>query len=155
MKITVDRTRSTKKATISCVYIDDRFFCFGLEDAYHANKIAGQTRIPAGTYDVRVRQYGPMNARYLKVFGAMHHGMLEIKNVPNFTDILIHCGNSADDTAGCLLVGFRASTSESQDITISKSRDAYEALYKKVIDSARANELTIEIIDNDFKAKTN
>ncbi|OJW25869.1 MAG: hypothetical protein BGO51_15595 [Rhodospirillales bacterium 69-11] len=33
--------------------------------------------------------------------------MIEVRGVPNFTAILIHCGNTVEDTAGCVLVGER------------------------------------------------
>ena len=59
--------------------------------------------------------------------------MIELCDVPNFSDVLLHCGNSDDDTAGCPLLG----DSQRQNITkggfIGNSSDAYERVYKFII----------------------
>ena len=59
--------------------------------------------------------------------------MLHLQDVPNFTYILIHAGNTDEHTSGCLIVG-----ESQQDLDISKdgfighSGVAYKKLYKKV-----------------------
>ena len=55
--------------------------------------------------------------------------MIELSDVPDFTDILIHCGNTDDDTAGCILVGRNYNDN---NMTIQSSAVAYEQLYKKI-----------------------
>lgn len=50
-------------------------------------------RIPAGTYACR-----PYN-------GQKYKDVYEVMNVPNRSAILIHWGNTAKDTEGCLLLG--------------------------------------------------
>ena len=59
--------------------------------------------------------------------------MLELVEVEGFSDILIHVGNSDDDTAGCVLLG----DSQRQNVTkggfIGYSSDAYERVYRFVI----------------------
>ena len=80
--------------------IDGRkFLCYTLEDEQRDKKIKGETRIPAGSYEIRIRRIGGFNERYSKRFGKMHRGMLHIINVPGFEYILIHCGNT-DEHAG-------------------------------------------------------
>lgn len=147
MKIEVNRFASDRDTTISMIRIDDKFECFGLEDEYRENKLAGETRIPAGVYQVGVRQVGGFHTRYLNRFGAgFHRGMLHVLNVPDFEYILIHVGNTDEDTAGCLLVGSGV-CSAIGDMSIQYSVDAYKKLYTKVIDAALAGNLTITIID--------
>lgn len=146
MKITVNRIASNSDATLSYIYIDDKFECFGLEDEYREEKIASETRIPEGTYDIGVRKEGGFSARYFKKFN-FHAGMLQVLDVPNFEYILIHIGNTEKDTAGCLLVGAGANTNK--ELTISSSRIAYEQLYKKAIQSAVNGNLTITYKDLD------
>jgi len=149
MKITVNRFTSDSDTTISMISIDGQFECFGCEDEYRDFKIAGETRIPAGVYDVGVRRVGGFHGRYLKKFGTVfHQGMLHILNVPGFDYILIHAGNTADDTAGCLLVGSGCQTSQG-DMSIQSSVNAYKSLYSKVIAAAWSDDLTIEFVDSD------
>ncbi len=72
MIITVDRFKSDLDATISKVNVDRRFVCFGLEDEYRADKVANETRIPAGRYKVGVRTEGGFHARYTHKFADIH-----------------------------------------------------------------------------------
>ena len=147
MKITVNRFKSDSDATLSTVSIDGVFECFGLEDEWHVAKIPGDTRIPAGSYRVGIRDVGGFNNRYSAKFPDFHNGMLQVKDVPGFEYILIHIGNTDEDTAGCLLVGQNANTSS--EISIGSSTNAYKALYAKVIDAAWNDDLEIEYLDND------
>ncbi len=148
MKITVDRIKSDSDATLSKVDVDGEFVCFGLEDEYRAEKLAGETRIPAGRYEVGVRSEGGFHTRYAKKFPGMHRGMLHVLNVPNFKFILIHIGNTDEDTAGCLLVGLNASVNDGE-LRVTSSRLAYEKIYPMVIDAAERGELEIEYVDSD------
>ena len=148
MLITVDRFRSDDDATISNVKVEDKFVCFGLEDEFRAEKVASETRIPAGRYKVGVQKAGRFHTRYSEKFPAMHRGMLHVEDVPGFTGILIHIGNTDDDTSGCLLVGLHAATMDGE-IRVSSSKLAYEKLYPMVIGSAEASELEIVYQDND------
>ena len=148
MLITVNRVKSDRDATLSIVSIDGAFQCFGLEDEYRENKVPGETRIPAGRYNISVRKVGGFHGRYSKKFPNHHRGMLWVRDVPNFEYILIHIGNTEENTAGCLLVGKNGNTSG--ELTVGNSTGAYKELYAKVIDSAIAGNLTIEYIDGDL-----
>ena len=94
MKITVKRTFKGPEYTIGKLYIDGAYFCDTLEDTVRKVKIAGKTAIPAGTYKVKKT----MSPRFKKI-------LPEILNVPNFSGVRIHSGNTAADTDGCLLLG--------------------------------------------------
>ena len=154
MKIIVNRFVSDQDTTLSTISLQGEmingkhFECFGLEDEYREHKLIGETRIPAGVYNVRVRQHGGFHKRYSHRFASIHDGMLEIMDVPCFTDILIHCGNTDDNTDGCLLVGMGAITND-DDMRITSSVLAYKALYPQIIGAARRSNLTIQFIDGD------
>lgn len=94
MKVTVKRTFKGAEYTIGKLYIDGQYFCDTLEDTVRKVKIAGKTAIPAGTYKVKKT----MSPRFKKI-------LPEILNVPNFSGVRIHAGNTAADTDGCLLLG--------------------------------------------------
>lgn len=149
MKITVTRKKSNKYETLSDVLIDDIFFCNGLEDEFRTVKVMHETRIPSGTYSVIVRNFGGFNDKYMARFPVSHKGMLEVVNVPNFSGILIHCGNTEKDTSGCLLLGKEVESVGRY--TLISSGITYEAFYKRVIDAAIKKQLTIEYIDSDKK----
>lgn|SRR3989338_3584212 len=148
MKITVDRFTSDSESTISRVSVDGRFVCFGLEDEYRTFKIPGDTRIPSGFYQVRLRREGGTHQRYQKKFGTAHHGMLHLQQVPGFQYILIHIGNNETETDGCLLVGMQAVTIPGE-MSVAQSTIAYQKLYDLVWQSAESGQLSIELQDND------
>ena len=148
MIITVDRFKSDADATLSKVNVDGQFVCFGLEDEYRAEKVANETRIPPGTYKIGLRSEGGFHTRYMKKFAGTHRGMLHVLDVPVFDHILIHVGNSDDDTSGCLLLGLHASVDDSE-LRVTSSKLAYEKFYPMVVDAAERGELEIEYVDND------
>jgi Family of unknown function (DUF5675) len=153
MRIRVDRFTSDEESTISHISVDSSFVCFGLEDEFRAVKVPKETRIPAGTYRVGIRTRGKLHQRYKERFNDIHQGMLELQEVPGFSAILIHCGNTQMDTEGCLLVGSTANTDPS-NMSVSGSAAAYRRFYPQVIESALAGSLSITIEDNDRSASS-
>lgn len=150
MKLKLLRYKSTDKATIGRLFINNRFECYTLEDEYRQTKVKHETRIPAGTYIIKLRKYGKWHERMRKRYVAIHKGMMELVDVPNFTDILIHPGNKESDTSGCILVG---SEVDEKNMVLLQSTKAYLTLYIKVTNAMVNNELvTIEIIDKDKNA---
>lgn len=143
-RLVIDRDLAGPEATLSKWYLDGVLQCFGIEDAIRDTKIAGRTCIPAGTYRLTLRQHGGFHERYAEDprFRAIHRGMIELVDVPAFTDILIHAGNSAADTKGCLLPG-RAR--DSQRWRVHESGVAYRALYRRIIDEVAAGAGAITI----------
>tara|TARA_R110002096_G_scaffold220851_3_gene409414 strand:- start:2305 stop:2775 length:471 start_codon:yes stop_codon:yes gene_type:complete len=125
------------------------FLCYTLEDEYRDAKIFGETRIDAGIYTMSLRTEGGFHNRYSSRFSDFHKGMLQIDNVPNFEYVLVHCGNSTDDTAACLLVG-DTQTNNSVDVNgfIGKSTQAYKRIYPIIAEAILSDKLvTIEYID--------
>lgn len=148
MKITVERFTSGNDATTGLMFVDGKFVCFTLEDEHRAEKVAGETRIPAGEYAVKLRTEGGFHNRYSGKFADMHQGMLHLQDVPGFEYILIHIGNTEKDTAGCLLVGTTA-TPRGGAMSIGSSVKAYKKLYPLVVGAAKDENLTLTVIDRD------
>lgn len=96
MELKLNRIFLGSSATIGELWVNDTHLCDTLEDRVRpeGEKIYGKTAIPEGTYEM-VLSYSP---RFKKI-------LPEILNVPNFTGIRIHCGNSSADSSGCILVG--------------------------------------------------
>ncbi|WP_430810133.1 MULTISPECIES: DUF5675 family protein [unclassified Carboxylicivirga] len=148
MDLKVVRYSGSGESTLGLLFIDGAFACYTLEDEHRTIKVMGETRIPAGRYRVELRSYGGHHWRYLKRYGSeFHKGMLQIMNVPGFTDILIHKGNDDDDTAGCLLVGDTANNNQVTDGFIGNSTVAYNRIYPFVRDAIlRGDEVFLEVV---------
>lgn len=143
MNLKVIRYNSQSDFTQGLLCIDGKFQCYTLEDETRVQKVWGETCIPLGKYKVELRKEGKFHNQYKTKFSSFHKGMLHVTNVPGFEYILIHIGNTDDDTAGCLLVG--RSTSEN---SIAESTIAYEAMYKKVIAAFnKGEEVWIEYVN--------
>ena len=105
MKLELKRRFLGESYTIGSLSIDGKKFCDTLEDKVHdlnkngvfdgdEKKVYAETAIPYGTYNVVV-DYSPKFKRELP----------RLQNVKHFEGILIHRGNTAEDSAGCILVG--------------------------------------------------
>jgi hypothetical protein len=71
-------------------------------------KVPGKSAIPAGKYRVALT----LSNRFKKV-------LPELLNVPGYSGVRIHAGNTHENTEGCILVGQERGSS-----TITKSKDA-------------------------------
>jgi len=108
MKLKVIREHKNEICTIGSLFINDVFFCYTLEDKdrglkqsdsllfIQAKKIFGLIAIPSGFYKLTVNQ-SPKFKRMLP-------RILEIKG---FDGVLLHRGNSANDSLGCILLGYK------------------------------------------------
>ena len=146
MKLQVVRTQFGRDATNGLLFIDGLFECYTLEDQYQEVKVMHETCIPEGTYDVKFRTVGGFHERYKKRYGNSHYGMLHLQDVPGFTYILIHAGNTDEHTSGCLIVGeTQQDLDVSEDGFIGSSGKAYVKLYNKIAKQLLiGNPVTIE-----------
>ena len=152
MKLEVIRFNKGEDSTNGILFDvtnERKFLCYTLEDESRKENVYGETCIPEGKYSINFRTEGGYHAKYSKRFADIHMGMLEVCDVPNFKYILIHCGNTDEDTAGCLLVG---DTQENNNIKkngfIGRSTAAYTRIYPDIADALRKGEdVTIEYRD--------
>lgn len=143
MKLQLKRCWTLDGCTLGGLAVDGRFQCFALEDVPHEVKVPGQTRIPAGEYAVLLRTTGAMHAEYAGRFSD-HRGMLWLQNVPNFEWVYLHCGNTAADTAGCILLGDTLRAAGRVDDSV----QAYRRVYGTVSNAILSGEpVTIAVED--------
>lgn len=154
MKLKVERRWPKVTYTIGRLYIDGIFYCNTLEDYdrglkqtdplrdIQRRKIAGETAIPKGTYEVAMNVTSPKYAGVAWYYNFCRGKMPRLKDVPGFDGILIHPGTSALDTKGCILVGKNTKVGKLTD-----SRVCFQEIYKLMKEAADHGEkITIEIV---------
>lgn len=140
MKILIERSWKKEGYTIGKLYVDGVFFSNTLEDKDRGLtstmsideikkiKKSSITAIPTGTYNVRMDIVSPKYSSK-EWFVKNCHGarVPRLENVPGFEGILIHPGNFASDTDGCILVG-------KNDVKgmVTKSKEYFLQLYNKM-----------------------
>lgn len=104
MELKVIRKYRKEDCTIGDLYINGVWFSNTLEDSVRDTKIYGKTAIPCGTYKITMDVVSPKfkDRSWAKPYDGKLPRLLD---VPNYEGILIHVGNTAADTSGCLLVG--------------------------------------------------
>lgn len=115
--------------------VNGRYFCDTLEphriDWDKETKVFGKTAIPEGTYEI-----------VMSWSSHFHRFMPFLREVPQFSGIMIHQGNKASHTQGCILVG-----KYYDEAFITDSEKKFEEL-RALIQTAYSagEEVTIEII---------
>jgi hypothetical protein len=144
MKLEVLRISSQSDSTNGILFDTTKgrkFLAYTLEDEYRETKEKGETRIPAGTYKIKLRKEGGFHGRYTTKYGSMHKGMLHVQDVPGFDYILIHTGNTDEHTDGCLLVGnTQTENIGTKDGFIGASGDAYKRIYPPIAEALEKGE---------------
>jgi len=118
MLIEVKRFEFKDTHTVGKMYVDGIYECYTLEDAVrNGTKVIGKTAIPIGTYKLII----DASTRFKQ-------DMPHILDVPDFTGVRIHAGNTSADTDGCILLG---STWAGKDF-IGNSKIAYKKFFDKL-----------------------
>lgn len=154
MKIELIRTYTCPTYTIGHLYVDGVAVCDTIEDTDRGldqsmslveikrRKVYKMTAIPTGTYRVTMNVQSPKFSQmeYYKKYCKGY--MPRILDVPGYDGILIHCGSSANSSAGCLIVGYNTVKGRVTD-----SKKAWEKLMKQYLLPAKmlGNGITITI----------
>jgi len=159
MKYEVLRTSSGKDSTSGLLFEVSQnkrtFLAYTLEDEQRDVKVWGETRIPAGTYKLKLRTEGGFHNKYASKYGNFHKGMIHVQDVPGFEYILWHTGNTDEHTAGCLILGNSQTNNRiAKDGFIGSSVDAYKFVYPRVVSAIEAGiDVEVEYIDYDGNVK--
>ena len=113
------RDTFSKKSTIGELFLNGERICDTLENSWQDNQ-RNISCIPEGVYPVRLRLPRESATRdYIHLL---------VKDVKDRDYILIHIGNTAKDTSGCILVGLG-----SQQDFVSNSTLAMDLLIKEIL----------------------
>lgn len=149
LELLLDRKYKNETYTIGNLYVDGEWFCNTLEDKDRGlsqtmpleeikrQKVYGETAIPTGRYEVRMDIVSPKYNGvkwYKDNFGGR---MPRLETVKGFSGILIHSGNTALDSNGCILVGMNKAKGKVLD-----SRATFQKLWK-ILEQARKAGKTI------------
>lgn len=109
MHLDLKRIYKGNEYTIGKLYIDGEYFCDTLEDPVRDmdsidDKIPTKTAIPAGIYKITMNVVSPKYSKR-NSYQFCQGRVPRLLNVPFFDGILIHIGNTVEDSSGCILVG--------------------------------------------------
>lgn len=136
MELLLDRIARRDTYTIGRLYVDGVRFCDTIEDTdrglrqdlplsvNQAKKRRGVTAIPVGRYRVTLGVKSPKYSKK-KQYDFTGGYLPRLVNVPAFEGILIHIGNTAADSEGCILVGRNTKVG-----MVLESTKTFKALYE-------------------------
>lgn len=121
MELLLKRIARKPAYTIGRLYVNGKRFCDTVEDKDRdlnrngrfdngETKVYAQTAIPNGRYRVTMKVQSPKYSvkpsyKWWQPDGKTYGLLPRLLNVPSFEGILIHSGNNADSSAGCIIVG--------------------------------------------------
>lgn len=116
MKLLLKRIFKGSNYTVGKLFINGIYECDTIEDQdrgltsqmtleeIKAKKVYGVTAIPTGTYSINMTTVSPKFKD--RVWAKPYKGILpRLENVKGYEGVLIHVGNKAQDSLGCILVG--------------------------------------------------
>ena len=168
-QITVIRQKGQKDWTLSNFNSDDNSIKgVGVEDEYRAVKVHSETRIPQGTYQLELVKSPRFSPEYyrdekgnlisskdwaiakpeVKAIFNIQHEAIHVMNVPNFTSILWHFGNTDLDSSGCYIVGSVFGKTKGRDGVLN-SRKKYTEIYPIIFRAIKAGIVKVTYIDHE------
>lgn len=153
MEIVIDRKYKKQSYTIGKLFINGQFFSNtledadrGLDDSMSLSKILelkkpSITAIPKGTYKITLDVISPRFSSQTFYKEVCNGKLPRLLNVKGFEGVLIHCGNTAQDSSGCILVGINSERGK-----VCNSKDTFKKLYNILKEANnRGEEIIIKI----------
>lgn len=150
MKLVLKRINNQDNYCEGKLYIDGIYQCDVIEDTdrgltnemsiteIQSKKVYGETAIPKGTYQITLDVVSPKFKD--RSWATFCEGKLpRLLDVPGFEGVLIHTGNEASNSLGCLLVG-----QKTKDGWVSNSAQTFKDLYYKLKQATDQITITIE-----------
>lgn len=137
-------------STLGLLLLDHKLLAYTLEDERRETKVKGETRIPAGTYNLYLlKQVTPLTERYRARFNWFQWHIC-LAEVPGFSNVYIHVGNTDRDTDGCILLGDTTNNNVQGDGFIGGSVNAYQRFYLDLAPYLYEHSAVLHIRDESF-----
>lgn len=151
MKFILQRFSDNRESTLGLFFkvgAMSTFKSFSLEDEFRESKVSGETRIPAGKYQLVLQKIEtPKTIQYRAKYPWFKYHIM-VKDVPGFIGIYIHIGNSDGDTDGCILLGDVCLNNTIGKGEITSSTAAFKRFYTDVFEFLeKGGVCTLEIRD--------
>lgn len=153
MKLKLIRSYLGPKYTIGHLYINGEYFCDTIEDLDRGltqkmskeeiakKKVKHETAIPYGVYIITMKVVSPKYSTKTK-YNFTGGRMPRLLSVPGFEGILMHPGNTQNDSSGCLVVGLNKQVGK-----VVESFATFQKLWNILEAANKRNELiSIEIV---------
>jgi hypothetical protein len=128
-----DNGNSTQGILFEKLEAKPKFFSHSLEDEYRELKLSGETRIPAGKYELKIRKEDTvLTIKHRTTYGSWFKYHIEIVGIKNFSGVYIHSGVSEKHTDGCLLLMDTMNNNQIDALEESRSLQAIKRFYEKV-----------------------
>ena len=150
MELLLKRIARRETYTIGHLYINGKYFCDTIEDKDRglmqslplsvnmAKKKKGITAIPVGRYRITLDIQSPRFSKKPQ-YAACNGYLPRILNVPAFDGVLIHIGNTSEDSEGCICVGKNKAVGK-----VLESTATYWQLYSRLQDAKDYIYITIQ-----------
>ena len=153
MKLELKRRFKGPKYTIGSLFINGVYECDTIEDVdrgltdsmsieeIKAKKVYGETAIPTGTYKIDMNTVSPKfkDRSWAKFCGGKLPRLLDVKG---YEGVLIHVGNKAENSLGCILVGDNKIKGQ-----VINSTATFQELYGELLKAkVKGEEITIDIV---------
>lgn len=150
------RYSDDEETTIGLLQINHEFYCYTLEDTFNEEKIAGKTRIPAGSYSIKFRkEETELTLKYRERYPEWFTFHLQLLEVPGFDSIYIHNGGDHTHTEGRILVSDSLNVNNEKTF-LSNSRETFRRLYCYISEQLNNNiPVRITIYDENWINKIN
>lgn len=148
MELLLERKWKKPDYTVGKLFVNGVFFCNTMEDTDRGlrqdmpiseiklKKKPGITAIPTGTYNIKMDIISPKySQKSWYVTNCNGARLPRLENTPGFDGILIHCGNTAKDSEGCILVGKNDAVG-----MVTKSKEYFLKLYNQMYSAYKRGE---------------
>ncbi len=138
MNYILQRYSDNRESTLGILFRESGagtyLYGYTLEDEAREVKVKGETRIPAGTYEIIINKSDtPLTLKYRKRYNWFKYHLM-LKDVPNFQGIYLHIGNKGDDSDGCILLGDGANNNKITSGEIINSTACFIRFYSELYD---------------------